>query len=142
VWLHLEAGFSCHPLLSGYGIKAAVLPLIAVKPFFGSKILDSVFCRRFAHQTKPNFCLAIFQPLDHDTEFQSWANKVWNFGGGLGSEISPKNFRKDIILEFYDEAGQLTIAYRLHRCWVSESCDAGSRRKRKRRGDLTHQARK
>jgi phage tail-like protein len=60
------------------------------------------------------------QGITHDTEFQSWANNVWAFGGGLGSEISLKNFRKDIILEFYNEAGQLTIAYRLHRCWVSE----------------------
>ena len=60
------------------------------------------------------------QGVTHDTEFQSWANNVWAFGGGLGSEISLKNFRKDIILEFYNEAGQLTIAYRLHRCWVSE----------------------
>jgi phage tail-like protein len=58
--------------------------------------------------------------ITYDTEFQSWANNVWAFGGGLGSEISLKNFRKDIILEFYNEAGQLTIAYRLHRCWVSE----------------------
>ena len=60
------------------------------------------------------------QGITHDTEFQSWANNVWAFGGGLGSEISLKNFRKDLILEFYNEAGQLTIAYRLHRCWVSE----------------------
>jgi len=60
------------------------------------------------------------QGVTHDTEFQSWANNVWAFGGGLRSEISLKNFRKDIILEFYNEAGQLTIAYRLHRCWVSE----------------------
>ena len=60
------------------------------------------------------------QGVTHDTDFQTWANKVWDFGGGLGSEISLKNFRKDIILEFSNEAGQLTIAYRLRRCWVSE----------------------
>ena len=64
--------------------------------------------------------MTLEQGVTHDTEFQSWANNVWAFGGGLGSEISLKNFRKDIILEFYNEAGQLTIAYRLHRCWVSE----------------------
>jgi phage tail-like protein len=58
--------------------------------------------------------------VTHDTEFQGWANKVWDFGAGLGSEVSLQNFRKDIILEFYNEAGQLTIAYRLNRCWVSE----------------------
>jgi phage tail-like protein len=58
--------------------------------------------------------------VTQDTEFGNWANKVLGFGTGLGSEVSPKDFRKDIILEFYDEAGQLTIAYKLYRCWVSE----------------------
>ena len=58
--------------------------------------------------------------VTHDLEFESWANKVWNFGAGLGSEVSLKNFRKDIIIEIYNEAGQLTIAYKVYRCWVSE----------------------
>jgi phage tail-like protein len=58
--------------------------------------------------------------VTHDTEFEQWANKVWNFGSGLGSEVSLKDFRKDIILEVYNEAGQLVIAYKLYRCWVSE----------------------
>jgi phage tail-like protein len=58
--------------------------------------------------------------VTQDTEFQNWANKVKHFGAGLGSEVSLKDFRKDIILEFYNETGQLTIAYKLYRCWVSE----------------------
>ncbi|MBS0522978.1 MAG: phage tail protein [Proteobacteria bacterium] len=58
--------------------------------------------------------------VTHDTEFEKWANKVWNFGAGLGSEVSLQDFRKDIILEFYNEAGQLAIAYKIFRCWVSE----------------------
>jgi phage tail-like protein len=58
--------------------------------------------------------------VTHDTEFEKWANKVWNFGSGLGKEVSLKDFRKDIILEVYNEAGQLAIAYRIYRCWVSE----------------------
>jgi phage tail-like protein len=58
--------------------------------------------------------------VTHDVEFEQWANKVWNFGSGLGSEVSLKDFRKDIILEVYNEAGQLAIAYKLFRCWVSE----------------------
>lgn len=58
--------------------------------------------------------------VTHDTEFEKWANKVWNFGSGLGSEVSLKDFRKDIILEVYNEAGQLAIAYKIFRCWVSE----------------------
>jgi phage tail-like protein len=58
--------------------------------------------------------------VTHDLEFERWANRVWNFGAGLGAEVSLQNFRKDIIIEFYNEAGQLAIAYKVFRCWVSE----------------------
>ena len=39
---------------------------------------------------------------------------------GLGAEVSLKDFRKDIIIEVYNEAGQLALAYKIYRCWVSE----------------------
>ena len=58
--------------------------------------------------------------VTHDTEFEKWANKVWNFGAGLGAEVSLKDFRKDVIIEVYNEAGQLALAYKVFRCWVSE----------------------
>jgi phage tail-like protein len=58
--------------------------------------------------------------VTHDTEFEKWANKVWNFGSGLKKEVSLKDFRKDLIIEMYNEAGQLAIAYKVYRCWVSE----------------------
>jgi phage tail-like protein len=58
--------------------------------------------------------------VTHDTEFEKWANKVWNFGSGLGAEVSLKDFRKDLIIELYNEAGQLALAYKVFRCWVSE----------------------
>ncbi len=58
--------------------------------------------------------------VTHDVEFERWANKVWNFGAGLGSEVSLKDFRKDLIIEVYNEAGQLALAYKVFRCWVSE----------------------
>ena len=58
--------------------------------------------------------------VTHDVEFERWGNKVWNFGSGLGSEVSLKDFRKDIVIEIYNEAGQLAIAYRVFRCWPSE----------------------
>jgi phage tail-like protein len=57
--------------------------------------------------------------VTHDTEFERWADKVWSLGAGLGSEVSLKDLRKDIILELYNEAGQLVLAYRIFRCWVS-----------------------
>ena len=58
--------------------------------------------------------------VTHDTEFEKWANKVWNFGSGLGSETSLRDFRKDIAIEVYNEAGQKVLAYNVFRCWVSE----------------------
>jgi len=64
--------------------------------------------------------LQLERGVTHDTEFEKWANKVWNFGSGLGAEVSLKDFRKDIILEIYNEAGQLALAYKIYRCWVSE----------------------
>jgi len=56
----------------------------------------------------------------HDMEFEQWANKVWNYGSGLGSEVSLKDFRKDILIELYNEAGQLVLAFKVYRCWPSD----------------------
>ncbi|OGB24072.1 MAG: phage tail protein [Burkholderiales bacterium RIFCSPLOWO2_02_FULL_57_36] len=58
--------------------------------------------------------------VTHDKEFEQWANKVWNFGSGLGVEVSLKDFRKNLLIELYNEAGQLALRYRVYRCWVSE----------------------
>ena len=58
--------------------------------------------------------------VTHDLEFEQWASKVWNLGAGLGAEISLKDFRKDIQVEVYNEAGQKVLAYNILRCWVSE----------------------
>jgi len=58
--------------------------------------------------------------VTHDKEFAQWANKVWNYGAGLGAESSLKDFRKDLTIEVYNEAGQLAIAYNVFRAWVSE----------------------
>ena len=58
--------------------------------------------------------------LTHDTEFEKWANKIQNVNASQGREVSLKDFRKDIIIELYNEAGQLVIGYKVYRCWVSE----------------------
>lgn len=58
--------------------------------------------------------------VTHDPEFEAWAAKVWQLGAGLGSEVSLKDFRKDVIIDFYNEAGQLAISYKVYRAWVSE----------------------
>jgi phage tail-like protein len=58
--------------------------------------------------------------VTHDIEFEQWANKVWNFGSGLGAEVSLADFRKDVIIDVFNEAGQIVLSYRLFRCWPSE----------------------
>jgi len=57
--------------------------------------------------------------LTHDKDFEQWANKVWNYGSGLGSEVSLKKFRKDISVKVLNEAGQIVLIYNVYRCWVS-----------------------
>ena len=51
---------------------------------------------------------------------EAWAAKVWQVGAGLGAEVSLKDFRNDVIIDFYNEAGQLAISYKVYRAWVSE----------------------
>jgi phage tail-like protein len=58
--------------------------------------------------------------VTHDIDFEQWANKIWNFGSGLGAEVSLADFRKDVILDLFNEAGQKVLSYQLYRCWVSE----------------------
>lgn len=58
--------------------------------------------------------------VTHDPAFEDWANLVWRLGAGRGAEVSLQDFRKDVVIELYNEAGQLAIAYKVFRCWVSE----------------------
>jgi phage tail-like protein len=67
--------------------------------------------------------------VTRDVEFEQWCNKVWDYknsttGDPQGSiahqDVSLKDFRKDIILEVYNESGQKVLAYNIHRCWPSE----------------------
>lgn len=58
--------------------------------------------------------------VTHDTEFEQWANKVWNLGAAAGAEVSLKDYRRDIVIQLCNEAGQVVLAYKVFRCWVSE----------------------
>jgi len=62
--------------------------------------------------------------VTHDTDFEKWANKVWDYKNAQAQsatqEVSLKDFRKDIILDVFNEAGQKVISYHIYRCWVSE----------------------
>src|SRR5215831_15517535 len=53
--------------------------------------------------------------VTHDTDFEKWAQKVWNFGGGENAESSLADFRKPIIIDVYNEANQKVISYKVYR---------------------------
>lgn len=55
--------------------------------------------------------------VTHDPEFEDWAKKVWDFSNPLAPL---KEFRKDLIIEFLNEQGNVAKAYKIFRCWVSE----------------------
>jgi phage tail-like protein len=64
--------------------------------------------------------ISLDRGVTHDIAFEQWANKVWNYGGAAGKESSLADFRKDIIIDVFNEAGQRVLSYKVYRCWVSE----------------------
>jgi phage tail-like protein len=61
--------------------------------------------------------------VSYDPAFEQWANKIFdlkNSQGQTGQNTSLGDFRKDLTLELYNEAGQKVLAYRIYRAWVSD----------------------
>lgn len=61
----------------------------------------------------------------HDSSFEQWANKVHNYGAGQGAEVSLRDYRKNIVIDVMNEAGQLALSFRAYRCWPSEYVPVG-----------------
>ena len=59
---------------------------------------DSSTSRRSPGRTKYE-AITLERDVTHDAEFGHWANKVWNSGEGLRSEVSLADFRKDIVID-------------------------------------------
>ncbi len=64
--------------------------------------------------------------VTQDLEFERWANKVWDYNNAQAPadqrtmEVSLADFRKEIIIDVFNEAGQKVLSYQVYRCWVSE----------------------
>jgi len=58
--------------------------------------------------------------VTQNKDFEEWANKVWNISSGPGTEVSLKDFRRDLIIELRNESNQPVLKYKVYRCWVSE----------------------
>jgi phage tail-like protein len=86
---------------------------------------DPSTSRRAPGRTKYE-AITLERGVTHDVAFQQWANKVWDYQNAQAAseqrtlEMSLQDFRKDIILDLFNEAGQKVISYTVYRCWVSE----------------------
>lgn len=58
--------------------------------------------------------------VTHDPEFDRWANKVWQVGAGRGAEVALADFRKDLLIQVLNEAGQVAVVHKVYRAWPSE----------------------
>ncbi|MCC4800617.1 phage tail protein [Enterovibrio norvegicus] len=58
--------------------------------------------------------------VTENLQFEQWANKVWRIGTDLGGEVSLADFRKTLILDVLNEAGQKVMSYTIHACWISD----------------------
>ena len=102
--------------VAGVSKVSAFKRTTAVIPF-----LDGASSTEFKSPGRTKYeAITLERGVTHDREFEQWANKVWNYGSGLGAQVSLKDFRKDLIIQVYNEAGQLALAYKVYRAWVSE----------------------
>ncbi len=56
--------------------------------------------------------------VTYDTAFEDWANLVNDFASH--SLTSLKDFRKNLIVDVFNEANRVVLSYQLYRCWVAE----------------------
>jgi phage tail-like protein len=56
--------------------------------------------------------------VTYDTAFEDWANLVNDFASHSITNLG--EFRKNVILDVFNEAGQKVLSYTLYRAWVSE----------------------
>jgi phage tail-like protein len=64
--------------------------------------------------------------VTHDPAFEQWANRVWNYSNAQApfdartQEVSLKNFRRELSIDLFNEAGQKVMSYKVYKAWVSE----------------------
>jgi phage tail-like protein len=76
--------------------------------------------RRKSPGSPKHEAITLERGVTHDKDFVQWAGKVRNYGSGVGAGVSLKELRRDVIIEAYNEVGHVAVAYKVHRCWVSE----------------------
>lgn len=62
--------------------------------------------------------ITIERGLTHDSEFAAWANRIHDWNGDPMMDLA--GYKKDLLLEFMNEKGQVAFRYYLFNCWVSD----------------------
>lgn len=63
--------------------------------------------------------ISLERGISHDPEFIHWLNLVWDYPVSNAPKETLNDFRKDLVIEIINEAGQLIMSYNLFRCWPS-----------------------
>lgn len=61
--------------------------------------------------------------VSYDPTFEQWANKVFdlsNSQSAAGQNTSLGDFRKQLSIQVFNEAGQKVVAFNVYNAWVSE----------------------
>lgn len=56
--------------------------------------------------------------ITHDNAFEQWANQVMQ--AGIDSTLAVSDFRKDIVIDIFNEKNKKVLSYKVFRCWGSE----------------------
>jgi phage tail-like protein len=58
--------------------------------------------------------------LTCDNEFLQWVSSANNRRSGLAADPLRNDLRQDVVIEVYNEKGQVVLSYNVYRCWASE----------------------
>ncbi len=78
---------------------------------------ENIVSRKLPGKTKYE-AVTLEAGVTYDTAFEDWANLVNDFASH--SITSLGEFRKNVTLDVFNEAGQKVLSYNLYRAWVSE----------------------
>lgn len=78
---------------------------------------ENIISRKLPGKTKFE-AVTLEAGVSYDTSFQIWADLVNDFTSH--SLVSLPNFRKNIIVDVFNESGVKVLSYGLYRCWPSD----------------------
>ena len=83
-------------------------------------------CKRENHESRKAIRPAMYEAitlergLTCDKEFAQWVSSAHNHSSGLEADPLLNDLRQDVVIEVYNEIGQVVLSYKVYRCWASE----------------------